>query len=345
MPRFTIGMPTYKRCDLLRQSLNSALGQSASDYEIVVSDDASPDATEEVVRSFGERVRYHRNEQNIGMWPNFVRALELAQGEYFSWLQDDDLIHRDFVRRALESFARAPDIVYYAAFALHDHSPTSVHWSPVVGPMFELDWMGGSVSLLDGPAVAPLLHIINIATFPNVAFRTDALRRAVSHLLPDCDLFNENILMAALLTEGRLAVDPWIAAFHRAHEHQVSRVMERNRDDQRRQWRLLAAFFERFLPQLPDDWEDRFQDTVRTISVPNRIHLLNWATTCAGDWGTTPATARRVRDLTIQTIPRQERHRVPSWVTAEWSRMKKIRQRLKKVTPPAIQRLIHAARG
>src|SRR5271157_2570419 len=85
MPRFTIGIPTYNRCDLLANALRAAVGQSFPDPEILVCDDASTDRTPEVVRSFGDRVRYHRNATNIGMWPNFAKAVELAEGEYFSW--------------------------------------------------------------------------------------------------------------------------------------------------------------------------------------------------------------------------------------------------------------------
>jgi hypothetical protein len=345
MPRFTIGMPTYNRCDLLAHALQAAVGQTHPDVEVLVCDDASTDRTPEVVRSFGDRVRYHRNATNIGMWLNFARAVELAEGEYFSWLQDDDLIHRDFVRRALESFARSSDIVFYSGFALHNHSSTSMHWAPLIGPMFDVNWMGGEVRLMDGVAVAPLLHIINIATPPMVAFRTDVLRRAVRQILPGCDLFNENVIMASVLAEGNLAIDPWICAFHLAHEEQASRIMESDQDEQRRQWRLLARFFEGFLPQFPAQWEQRFKDAVSGISVANRVHLLNWATTCAGDWETAPATTREIRDMIIASIPLDQRHLVPAWVTARWTPMKRFKQSIKKVTPPAIQRIIRATRG
>jgi hypothetical protein len=75
------------------------------------------------------------------------------------------------------------------------------------------------------------------------------------------------------------------------------------------------------------------------------VHLLNWATTCAGDWDTTPATTRDLRDMIIETIPLDQRHLVPYWVTARWTPMKRLKQRIKKVTPPVIQRIINATRG
>jgi hypothetical protein len=345
MPRFTIGLPTYNRCDLLAHALRAAAGQSFPDVEVLVCDDASADRTAEVVRSFGDRVRYHRHATNIGMWPNFARAVELAEGEYFSWLQDDDQIHRDFVGRALQTFEKASDIVFYSGYALHTHSATSMHWAPLIGPMFDVNWMGGEVRLMDGYAVAPLLHMINIATPPMVAFRTDVLRRAVRQILTGCDLFNENIVMASVLAEGRLAIDPWVAAFHLEHEMQVGRMIQRDHDERRRQWRLLAGFFEGFLPQLPARWQQPFHDAVSGISVQNRVHVLNWATTCAGDWETTPAITRDIRNMIIDTIPMDQRHLIPHWVAARWTPMKRLKQRIKKVTPPVIQRIINATRG
>jgi cellulose synthase/poly-beta-1,6-N-acetylglucosamine synthase-like glycosyltransferase len=79
LPRFTIGIPTYNRRDLLANALQAAVGQTFPDHEILTCDSASTDRTPEVVRSFGDRVRYHRNATNIGMWPNFAKEVELAE--------------------------------------------------------------------------------------------------------------------------------------------------------------------------------------------------------------------------------------------------------------------------
>src|SRR5262245_1141872 len=212
MPRFTIGISTYNRADLLREALEAALGQTYPDVEILVCDNASQDRTAEVVESYGDRVRYHRNATNIGMYPNFAKAIELASGEYFSLLQDDDLIHRDFVRRALEAFARDDDVVFYSGFGTWSPSPTSIWMDKMLGPPFPVDWMGGGLRVMDGTAAAPLLHFANFSTYPMIAFRTDVARRAVRHIFPDCELFNENVLMACTLAEGKMAIDPWICA-------------------------------------------------------------------------------------------------------------------------------------
>src|SRR4051812_20844699 len=105
MPRFTIGIPTYNRAHLLRGSMAAALEQTWPDVEVVVSDNASTDKTSEVVGAAGPRVRYARNPTNRGAAYNVARLVELARGDYFSFLPDDDLIHRDFARRAAEAFS------------------------------------------------------------------------------------------------------------------------------------------------------------------------------------------------------------------------------------------------
>jgi glycosyltransferase involved in cell wall biosynthesis len=347
MPRFTVGMPTYNRADLLREALESALSQTYRDVEIIVCDDASKDHTAEVVKRYGHRVRYHRNPTNIGMYPNFAKAIELASGEYCSLLQDDDLIHKDFVRRALEGFARADDVVFYSGFALYSPSPTSNWIEKLNGPPFPVDWMVGESRVIDGIGVVPLLHFINISTYPQIAFRTDVARRATRHLLPNCNLFNENVLMAGILTEGKMVIDPWIGAFHRQHPQQVS-VIEQEQGERQKQWQMLAGFFERFLPALPDHCTDSFRKVLEEIPVHNRLNFLNWATACAGDWRTTPPTARALKDLLIGSIPEEQRHEIPEWVTTPSStmtQMRRFKQAVRRTMPPKMVRIIDAIRS
>jgi glycosyltransferase involved in cell wall biosynthesis len=348
MPRFTIGIPTYNRADLLRETLESALAQTYPDVEILVCDNASGDRTAEVVESYGDRIRYHRNATNIGMYPNFAKAIELASGEYFSLLQDDDLIHCDFVRRAVEAFERAGDIVFYSGFGLWSPSQFSVWVERVLGPPFPVDWMGGKSRVIDGIAAAPLLHFTNFSTYPLIAFRTDTARRAARHLLTDCELFNENVLMACTLAEGKMAIDPWICAFHRIHSQQAGTIMQRDQVEQRRQWRLLAGFFEEFLARLPDHWRNSFREALKEIPVHNYTNILVWASECAGDWWTTPAATRELRDFMIESAPEDMRGEIPQWITAApppMTPIRRLKREIKRAIPPKVVRIIEAIRG
>lgn len=96
----TIAIPTYNRASgYLREALGSALAQTYEPLEIVVVDNASTDDTGAYVASVAdERVRYVRNESNVGVNDNFNACVRLARGEYVLLLHDDDHIDPDFVR-------------------------------------------------------------------------------------------------------------------------------------------------------------------------------------------------------------------------------------------------------
>lgn len=92
-PVVTVCIPTYNRRERLAASLTSVREQSLGDVEIIVSDNASTDGTEEYVRSLDDpRVRYERLETNIGLFGNLSRCLTLGSGRYRVMLPDDDLM-------------------------------------------------------------------------------------------------------------------------------------------------------------------------------------------------------------------------------------------------------------
>jgi glycosyltransferase involved in cell wall biosynthesis len=92
-PVVTVCIPTYNRRELLSASLQSVRQQSFSDIEIIVSDNGSTDDTGDYVRSLNDpRIRYDRLEQNIGLFGNLSRCLQLGQGKYRVMLPDDDLM-------------------------------------------------------------------------------------------------------------------------------------------------------------------------------------------------------------------------------------------------------------
>ncbi len=93
-PAVSIGMPVYNGEAFLGQALQSILAQSFSDFELIVSDNASSDNTEKIVAAFAEgdeRVRYIRQPTNIGPIANFNYVLHEAQGDYFMWAAADDV--------------------------------------------------------------------------------------------------------------------------------------------------------------------------------------------------------------------------------------------------------------
>jgi glycosyltransferase involved in cell wall biosynthesis len=113
-PQLSIGLPVFNGERFLESALNSLLGQSYTDYELIIVDNASADATEEICRSYAARdprIRYHRNPQNIGPAGNFYRSLELSSGHYYKYAADDDLYDPRFLEECLRVVERDPSVV------------------------------------------------------------------------------------------------------------------------------------------------------------------------------------------------------------------------------------------
>lgn len=97
----SIQIPTYKQAALIKRTIESCLMQDYKNLEIVISDDCSPDDTEEVVRPFlsDKRVKYFRNETNLGRAANYRKALfEYVKGDWVVNLDGDDyLVANDYI--------------------------------------------------------------------------------------------------------------------------------------------------------------------------------------------------------------------------------------------------------
>ena len=143
-PLFTIGIPTYNRSALLRAALASATSQTWDSLEILVSDNASTDDTSEVVRQSVRPVRYLRNPSNLGAPRNFANLVESARGEYFAFLQDDDLLHSEFVAKAIDALTASPEATLYVAYAALTPSTETLCSPDLFGPPFPLDWCATS---------------------------------------------------------------------------------------------------------------------------------------------------------------------------------------------------------
>ncbi len=105
-PLVTIAIPTYNRADTyLPQVLHSAINQTYSPLEIIVSDNCSTDNTEEVVGKFlvDPRLRYIKHKENIGALENSNFCLKEAKGDYFLLLHDDDVIDKDHIEACLKA--------------------------------------------------------------------------------------------------------------------------------------------------------------------------------------------------------------------------------------------------
>jgi hypothetical protein len=99
----------YNAERFIRQALDSVLGQTYENLEVIISDNASTDNTEAICLEYAardKRIQYHRNHVNLGLIPNFRRVFELSTGDYFMWAAADDVRPATTVQECVAALQR-----------------------------------------------------------------------------------------------------------------------------------------------------------------------------------------------------------------------------------------------
>ena len=118
VPRVTVVIPTFNRARFLPETIQSVLDQTYTDFEILISDDASTDNTTQVVLGFQDpRIHYHRHSKNIGITPNWQFVVSQARTELIAMLADDDIYLPEHLSTAIQALDDYPKAVYYTCEA------------------------------------------------------------------------------------------------------------------------------------------------------------------------------------------------------------------------------------
>jgi glycosyltransferase involved in cell wall biosynthesis len=113
-PLLSIGLPVYNGARHLREAIDSLLAQDFRAFELVISDNASTDETETICKEYAARdgrVRYLRNEANVGAAANYNRVFEASVGKYFMWGSDDDVWDPRFARLCINRLEDSPGAI------------------------------------------------------------------------------------------------------------------------------------------------------------------------------------------------------------------------------------------
>jgi glycosyltransferase involved in cell wall biosynthesis len=143
MPLVSIIIPTYNRAHLIGETIQSVLAQTLTKYEIIVVDDGSTDGTTEALAPFGARIHYLQ-EPHTGL-PGHVRnvGIRAAQGDYFAFLDSDDLLVEHSLALRLDFLRRHVDValVYSDAYVFdHTTGATLQRWHELMRPAS--GWIG-----------------------------------------------------------------------------------------------------------------------------------------------------------------------------------------------------------
>jgi glycosyltransferase involved in cell wall biosynthesis len=123
LPEVTIAIPTFKRHDLLKIALESALNQTGVDnFEVIVVDNDPTRGCETellMMDYIGNKVSYFKNEENIGMVGNWNRCISLARSKYITILNDDDWLEHEYLQFSLSSIRNTGEALYFKSI-IHD---------------------------------------------------------------------------------------------------------------------------------------------------------------------------------------------------------------------------------
>ena len=192
-------MPVFNGERYLLEAAESILGQTYRDFELIISDNCSTDRTRDICESLAardSRVRYYRNEQNLGAAPNYNRVFALSSGEYFKWADYDDVIAPSFLDECVDVLDRDPDAVCCCpkvrfidenGSAIGDYDPAPDSSSPRPSVRFG-NWI--------------LSHDHRLAQASGL-MRAEHIRRTVMHGSYPC---SDEVFMANMALLGRFAV-------------------------------------------------------------------------------------------------------------------------------------------
>lgn len=216
-------VPYWGDPDLLETTVASVLGQRDPRWRLTVVDDCYPDprVAERFAREDDPRVRYVRNERNLGIAANFQRCLDLASGDAVVFLGCDDVLLPDFVARAQADLAAHPeaDIVQPGVRVIdaagEEVLPLGDRVKRWLAPRTEVP------TVLGGEALAASLLRGNWLYWPSLLFRTPAVKR--HSFRQDLPIILDLALVLDMVAAGSvMVVDPAVTFCYRRHAESLS---------------------------------------------------------------------------------------------------------------------------
>ncbi|MGH9502230.1 MAG: glycosyltransferase family 2 protein [Terriglobales bacterium] len=220
-PRVTVAVPVYNGENYVAEAIDSVLGQSHGDFELIVADNASTDRTKEICRAYAQRdprVQYHSSEVNRGVYWNFRRSLALARGEYFMWLAHDDKLAPEFLEKCVGALDQDPGAVlsYPKAIDIDERS------RPVL--FKEQRWTAGTFTPHER-----FRELIRMDHNCEAIF--GLMRSRVLHQIPVFGRFADadRVLLAELSLHGSYVQIPEFLFLHREHTQRATNVYPSSR--------------------------------------------------------------------------------------------------------------------
>ncbi|MFF3844435.1 glycosyltransferase family 2 protein [Streptomyces sp. NPDC002328] len=220
-----IMLPHYGDTALMQAAVRSVLDQTDKDWRLTVVDDGREEGVPEWFASLGDpRVRYMRNERNLGITGNFRKCVDLVESTHFTMLGSDDLLLPTYVETIRAAVEAEPDAaIYQPGVEVIDENgnPSTSLGDEVKRRLYAPKNADGARLVLSGEPLAANLLGGNWLYFPSICWRADAVK-AVG-FREDLSVIQDLAMIIELIRRGeKLVVDPALAFRYRRHSGSLS---------------------------------------------------------------------------------------------------------------------------
>lgn len=220
-PRVSIGLPVYNAGATFAQTIEALLGQSFTDIELIISDNASTDDSVAVAERYvaaDPRVTLLRAPQNVGANPNYRKVARAARGEYFKWASCNDLIDPNFIAVCVAVLDSRPDAVLC-------HGQTMIFGDdPATAQRYE-----GDLALeMDDPIerFITLCSRMQLNNILNGVIRREPLLRTT--LMGDY-MGSDNVMMGELALHGKFTLTDGTKFYRKLDEASATALQSRHK--------------------------------------------------------------------------------------------------------------------
>jgi glycosyltransferase involved in cell wall biosynthesis len=216
-PLLSIGLFVYNGESFLQETLDSILTQTFRDFELIISDNASTDATQFICERYSaadSRIHFFKNENNMGAGWNIRRVFDLASGKYFKWAACDDLYEPNFLNNCIDALERDSSFVVA-------HARTRI-----------IDVRGNFVENYNWPmrvdSPNPVIRFQEMLLNDHMCYQIFGVMRrdALLQIPPQGSYVNsDGVLLAQMSFLGRFYEDPGFLFISRRHDNQSSQTL------------------------------------------------------------------------------------------------------------------------
>ena len=217
VPKVSVLMPAYNAASFIKEAIESVLDQTYTDYELVIVDNCSTDNTGEIISKYlsDKRIKYYRNETNIGVVGNFNKCFSYAQGNYLKILCADDKFHPQLLEKFVAAMDQYPNVAIVASYTQEFGLSAQVLKPPVS-------------HLINGKQLTyEILNNWNYFGHPsNVMFKKSGLE--VGGFRKEYLWMSDWEMWLRILSTGDAYFIPEVLSYTRFHEKQVTSAIVKN---------------------------------------------------------------------------------------------------------------------